>query len=526
MGKRVGNKLLEHNVFPFILCIIGTYLFWRIKYQSPLSINVLTLYNLIEKLSYVAIIALFIVNVFCVVYKNTTNRNWLADKIKYGRSYRELKNFFSDSDPHAMEIKELPTKHWSESTGIILGKLGEKLIEIPSLAQKNIAFFGIPKSGKTVTLISTCLQYSGSIFAIDIKGDIYNSTSKRRNIKVFSPADPENSMLYDPLRGIADKTTEERRRMLSSISMILLPDQLHSSDGQYFVKGGRSFFIGISLYLLERDLLVDLPDIVRSILNGSAKEFVEEIRKSDCTAAQAYTNSFFGENMKNVAGCYAALCEALRPFNSVALSTLLKGVNLEKNKCYITPQTLEDGYDVYLQIKQSELELYAPLLALITQQFINEFKSRTEGTLPPILMVLDEFPQLRKMDGISTALATLRSKNVTVLLAMQSIAQLDKWYGESGRKEIIDCCASLLFFKIQDTVTRKWASDFIGTKRVLKKSNSLTYRDACNRSTSYSESREAIFQPEDFGDLGKDKVLISDSGKYVLADIVKYYEDI
>ena len=524
--KKIWNIILKYNVLVFVGIYLASQFYWTTKFRNDIFFRHTEIYSLLEMITTTAIIAMFTINIFYVRYKELTGRNLFADKFRYDRSYRELIRYFRDADSHAMDLRNREKKEWYESDGIILGKVGKKLIDIPSSAQKNIAFFGIPKSGKTVTLISTCLQYKGSIFAIDIKGDIYNNTKEQRKIKIFSPADPEKSMLYNPFLGITDLDIEGKKRMLTSIATILIPDQLSSSDGQYFVKGARSFFVGISLYLLEKDMLADFPHVVRSVLKGNAKQFVEDIRKSDCEAAQTYTNSFFGENMKNVAGCYAALCDALRPFDNDALHTLLCGLNLYRDKIYITPQTLEEGYDVYLEIKQSELELYAPLLALITQQFINAFKDREEGAYPPILMVLDEFPQLRKMDSISTAMATLRSKNVTLILAMQSIAQLDKWYGEAGRKEIIDCCATLLFFKVQDTDTRKWASEFIGTRKVLKTANSLERCEGRKKNNSFSEGREPIFQPEDFGDLGQDKVLICDNGKYALADIVKYYEDI
>ena len=58
----------------------------------------------------------------------------------------------------------------------------------------------------------------------------------------------------------------------------------------------------------------------------------------------------------------------------------------------------------------------------------------------PILVLLDEFPLLGKMDVITNALTTLRSKKVTFCLMLQSIAQLDAVYGQDTRKIIVDNC--------------------------------------------------------------------------------------
>jgi len=51
---------------------------------------------------------------------------------------------------------------------------------------------------------------------------------------------------------------------------------------------------------------------------------------------------------------------------------------------------------------------------------------------------LDEFPLLGKIDAVTNALTTLRSKKVTFCLMIQSIAQLDAVYSHDVRKIIVD----------------------------------------------------------------------------------------
>lgn len=72
-------------------------------------------------------------------------------------------------------------------------------------------------------------------------------------------------------------------------------------------------------------------------------------------------------------------------------------------------------------------------------QLINTLEARPARTygkyeLPPLLIMLDEFPRLGKIPDIQQGLSTLRSRGVTFALCIQSLAQLDEIYGENVRK--------------------------------------------------------------------------------------------
>ena len=134
----------------------------------------------------------------------------------------------------------------------------------------------------------------------------------------------------------------------------------------------------------------------------------------------------------------------------------------------------------------------------------------------PILFLLDEFPQLQfDFSTLSAGLSTLRSKGVTLFLAQQSIAQLEKRYGETGCREIIDTCAYISVMSAQDPKSRRFFQELIGTKKILKINQ--TQNETGTSSKSIQEAREYIFQPEDFGNLN-DKVIIIANGRYIMAD--------
>lgn len=471
---------------------------------------------------FIAVATAFLINLRAVIYYDKTGRSYGVDRGKYKRDFGSLVDYFKDADPHQLELEDLPDVTWRDPAidGIILGHCNKTLIHRPTAAPGNVGLFGLPGSGKTTCqVIPTALRFGGSCLVIDIKGDILSYAKDIRKIRIFNPADPLHGLHYDPFSGIRNLSIQERVTFLDKIGHILVEED-PKGDGKYFSDGGRDFWAGISLYLFHMDPTVTFGEVVNHILLGNAFDWVTKVIQSDCAEAKAYLSSYFGTNEKNVAGCYNAIVRAVRPFSTGEMATLLDG----SGDC-IKPEDLDKGFDIYLEVPQDKIEMFSPVMTIIIQQMIDFFMMRPDSSsgadLHPILLLLDEFAQLRfEFNQISAALSTLRSKKVTIFMAQQSIAQIEKRYGESGCREIVDCCSILSLFSAQDPRSRKYFSDLVGTKKVLKISNSDSAKDI---SRSVQESRELIFQPEDLGDLGG-KVLIVYNGKYVLADRCACYD--
>lgn len=452
--------------------------------------------------------------------KITRGRSYLYDSHKYRRKYIELIDYFRNANPHLIDKDKLPKMTWQDSNGIILGKVEDRLLALPPDVPYNISIFGQPGDGKTAGPIGcTALQYAGSVFAIDIKGDLSKITKERKHKLTFNLENPDKSWHYDPLAGIAGLSPDERSIFLENISFILYPEV--TGEGAYFQNGARNYFNGIANLLIdemqEEGAAISLPYIACKIVEGNAFDYVTQAVNGDSDLAKRYLASFYGQNEKNVAGCYDACVAALRLFASDTMVKLLT----DNGKC-IAPEQMEKGYDIYIRVHQKDLELYSPLITVIVQQFINAFMTRPEGAKRPFLMILDEFGQLRRMNAINSAFATLRSKNVKLMLAMQSRAQIEKHYGKEGTTEIMDCTQCILILGVQDPESRKYFSDLLGTKKVLKISNNIDEREI-QKGRIVSESREPIFEPAQFGALG-DYLVIYLKGRYILAEKQFYFK--
>ena len=167
----------------------------------------------------------------------------------------------------------------------------------------------------------------------------------------------------------------------------------------------------------------------------------------------------------------------------------------------------------------------APVIAMLYQSFMSAMLYRKEGQEPPIAFVMDEFGQIPAMPVIAQSAALMRAYNCSLLFSCQSLAMIEKHYGVAGRKLLMDCVKVNCFLSIMDPDTRDWASRLIGTKKVLRISNSEQKSQNGTSGRSVTEAREKVFEPEEFGDLpNTDELVIYYKGKYIKAEKTYYFK--
>lgn len=146
-------------------------------------------------------------------------------------------------------------------------------------------------------------------------------------------------------------------------------------------------------------------------------------------------------------------------------------------------------------------------MRLMLTQLVRQLERRPDKDtflgqqMNPILVLLDEFPLLGKMDIISNALSTLRSKKVTFALMIQSLAQLDALHGHETMKIIVENCPWEMLLNVTEPESQKYFSDMIGQVPALEMSVSESYYPDSKQRT-YSRqihhTRKPCIYPEAF----------------------------
>ncbi|MCR5785691.1 MAG: type IV secretory system conjugative DNA transfer family protein [Eubacterium sp.] len=417
-----------------------------------------------------------------------------------------------------MKLEKYKETDWKRCPGLIVGRdeKTNKIVYIPSARDgRNYFVFGRPGDGKTQMLILTAVMWgkhsfkpkvktSGSVFCIDLKGDIYKQTNPYRKIRCFSLINPEKSCSFNPFDGVENMNDDDLFAHIKSLGINIIPKP-RGNETSYFYDTALQFWIAICLHMLSEDINTSFPEVVFAIKNKTYKDWLDFILNGSCDAAKMQVAAKVDETEQNVASGYSTLATALDTFAQKKVMKLLG--NNPKNK-FVSEQALEDGYDVYLQLNTEQLKVYAPLISMITQKFMNEFALRENnpragrnksGTLRPILMLLDEFPRLTTLDydTVLTAFTTLRSMNISITAIMQSRSLLVDMLDENKANALADCIYGFFVLSMVDDKSKEWFSNLVGKKKELQWSNSLSEdsNEKKNAGRSVTEVEVPIYPP-------------------------------
>lgn len=379
--------------------------------------------------------------------------------------------------------KELQqVKLLGNSEGIVLGKINEQLIEKPAEVQGHCLIVGGSGSGKSRGVaIPTLLRWKGSVFAIDIKGELSRETATHRNNNyIFDPA--AGTGAYNPLDLCKKKVDAQE------IASALIP---YTGGDTYWVDSSRGI---LSAVLLEFAL--------------NKLTFIGALKKicttKDEVLMQELMNSKY-EDVRILAGIGNAPEKTLGGIMSQLRTNITKICDEEIDNVTSysewTPSTLEEGASIYLKINERTIETYKGLWSVIVNQILGFLMERQEKSKLPILLLLDELPRLGKIEGLLNALATLRSKNVHIVMCIQSMGQLDSIYGHDNTKIIADNSAYKLVLLATDPNTQKYFSDLAGNQTVWVGSRGLS--EGASTSNSYGKSQHTtqLIRPEEFARL-------------------------
>uniref|UniRef100_UPI0035C6D1A3 type IV secretory system conjugative DNA transfer family protein n=1 Tax=Hyphococcus sp. TaxID=2038636 RepID=UPI0035C6D1A3 len=125
---------------------------------------------------------------------------------------------------------------------------------------------------------------------------------------------------------------------------------------------------------------------------------------------------------------------------------------------------------LYLVVPPSDISRTKPLVRLILNQIgrrlTEELESNAGERAHRLLMMLDEFPALGRLDFFESALAFMAGYGVRAYLIAQSLNQIEKAYGANN--SILDNCHVRIAFAANDERTAKRISDSLGTATELR----------------------------------------------------------
>ncbi len=193
----------------------------------------------------------------------------------------------------------------------------------------------------------------------------------------------------------------------------------------------------------------------------------------------------------------------------------------------------EQPVSLFLVIPPSDISRTKPLVRLILNQIGRRLTERLEGEGTgrnghQLLMMLDEFPALGRLDFFETALAFMAGYGIRAYLIAQSLNQISKAYGEYN--SILDNCHVRIAFSSNDERTAKRISDSLGTATEQRSQrNYAGHRLApwlSHVMVSRQETARPLLTPGEVMQLPATDELVLLSGLApIRAKKIRYYED-
>jgi type IV secretion system protein VirD4 len=425
--------------------------------------------------------------------------------------------------------------------GVFLGRLSGRYLR--HAGPEHVMAFAPTRSGKGVGLVvPTLLSWTGSAVVHDIKGENWQLTAAWRSrfshCLYFDPTDVRSAR-YNPLLEVRKGACEVRD--VQNIADILVDPEGALERRNHWEKTSHSLLVGAILHILYAEEEKTLARVA-TFLSDPSRSFTATL------VAMMRTNHLGTPEDPRVHPVVASAARELlnksENERSGVLSTAMSFLGLYRDP---TVAAVTSGCDwriadlvaaerplsLYLVIPPSDISRTKPLVRLILNQIGRRLTEKLDDRRSTVrrhelLLMLDEFPALGRLDFFETALAFMAGYGIRAFLIAQSLNQISKAYGENNA--ILDNCHVRVAFASNDERTAKRISDALGTateQRAMR--NYAGHRLApwlAHVMVSRQETARALLTPGEVMQLPPTDELVLVAGLApIRAKKLRYFED-
>jgi len=428
-----------------------------------------------------------------------------------------------------------------DDRGVILGLYDDRYLRHDG--PEHVLAVAPTRSGKGVGLVlPTLLTWTGSTVVHDIKGENWELTSGWRaqfsHCLRFDPTDP-GSARFNPLLEVRKGANEVRD--VQNIADILVDPEGARERRDHWEKTAHALLTGAILHVLyaEQDKTLErvatfLADPSRSIMRTlKIMLTTNHIGTADAPMAHSVVASVARELLNKSENERSGVVSTAMSFLGLYRDPLIAANTARSDWRIADLLETERPVSLYLVVPPSDISRTKPLVRLI----LNQIARRLTETLPEstghaaqrrLLLMLDEFPALGRLDFFESSLAFLAGYGVRAFLVAQSLNQIDKAYGTNHA--ILDNCHVRIAFAPNDERTAKRLSDALGTATELKRQTNLSGKRLSawlpHTTISEQETPRPLLTAGEVLQLPQDEALVLVSGvPPIRAEKLRYFAD-
>lgn len=446
----------------------------------------------------------------------------------------------------------------------ILSKISDKYKYFWHDGPEHMLVMAPTRSGKGVgIIIPTLFTWADSLIVTDVKKENWEITSgyrqKHLNNKVikFEPtSDDGTSARFNPFEEVRIRTSREVADV-QNITNILV-DPTGKGELDHWQKSAQSLLVGCILHLLYTDpnpSLGRLIEFLTSVPEGGTgfedvlkimQEYDHDLEhtgifkkiytESENVNQSPYTHPIVKQSAtdmlnkadKERASVVSTATSILAIYRDpvIAYNLSASDFKIEDLMNYSQPVTL------YLVFPPSDIDRMIPVFRLIIELIVRrnlekmEFKDgkAVKSYKYKMLLLLDEFPILGRMDTFERALAYIAGYGMKALLITQALPQLNKTYTKDN--SIIANCHVRIFYTPNDDETPGLISKALGKYTQVVYNESRNMWSLFKNSESSSLVGRDLLTPDEVGKLPGDEELIFVTGiRPIKANKIFYYND-
>jgi type IV secretion system protein VirD4 len=448
---------------------------------------------------------------------------------------REARNVATYGSARWAEDREIRAGGLLGPDGVLLGRYNRDYLRHDG--PEHVLCFAPTRSGKGVGLVvPTLLTWPGSCIVHDIKGENWTLTAgfraKHGRVLLFDPTNAGSSA-YNPLLEVRQGEWEVRD--VQNIADILVDPEGSLDKRNHWEKTSHSLLVGAILHVLyaEKD----------KTLAGVANFLSDPRRPVEATLRAMMDTPHLGE-----AGVHPVIASSARELlnkseneRSGVLSTAMSFLGLYRDPVVARVTARCDWriadlvgsrqpVTLYLVVPPSDINRTKPLIRLILNQIGRRLTEEltTSGKRHRLLLMLDEFPALGRLDFFESALAFMAGYGIKGFLIAQSLNQIERAYGPNNA--ILDNCHVRVSFATNDERTAKRVSDALGTATELRDStNYAGHRLAPwlgHLMVSRQETARPLLTPGEIMQLPPtDEIVMVAGTPPIRANKARYFED-
>ncbi len=353
-------------------------------------------------------------------------------------------------------------------------------------------------------------QANTSYVVLDPKGELLRDTGyllecKGYEVRVLDLLEMEKSHCYNPF--VYLRSDNDVQRLVTNLFKSTTPKGAQSQDP--FWDTAASMLLLALVFYLHYEAPEDeqnFPMVMEMLRAGEVREEDDsyqspldelferlEMKNADHIAVKYYKDYHSG-SAKTLKSIQITLAARLEKFNLSSLAALTATDELD------LPAMGEKKVALFALIPDNDSSFNFLVSLLYTQLFQQLFDladHKYGGSLPvPVHFLMDEFANVSLPDDFDKILSVMRSRNVSVSIILQNIAQLKALF-EKQWESILGNCDEFLYLGGNEQSTHKYVSELLGKSTIDTNTYGKSSGRSGNYSTNYQISGRELLTPDE-----------------------------